>query len=452
MLFGLSSNTTLLLYAAIAVIGLIVLIAHFKLNSFLALIVASLFVGWASGMDLPLIAKSFQEGVGAVLGSIAIVIGLGTILGKMLAESGGAEVVSERLIKALGPKRLHWTMMLVAFIVGLPVFFSVGLVLLAPVVFTLVKQTRTPLIFLAIPLVAGLSVAHGLVPPHPGPMAAIGFLEADAGKTIFYSILIGLPVAMVAGPVFGKWISRIVSVDAAGGIAGQLTERKPPPNPPGFALTVFTILLPVLLMMFASLAEIVFAPEQPGRHVLAFVGSPVVALSIAVLFSFYSFGAARGYNRAQILQFSNDCLGPVALVLLVVGAGGGFNRVLVNGGVGDAIAELAANMELSPLIFGWVVAALIRIATGSATVAITTAAGIVAPMVAVTPGINLELLVIAMGAGSLILSHVNDGGFWLVKEYFNLTVIQTLKTWTVMETIIAVLALAGVLVLDALLR
>jgi gluconate:H+ symporter, GntP family len=451
-MFGFTSNTSLLLYTALAVIGLIVLIAHFKLNSMLALIIASLFVGLCSGMDLALIAKSFQDGVGAVLGSIAIVIGLGTILGKMLAESGGAEVVSERLIKALGPKRLHWTMMLVAFIVGLPVFFSVGLVLLAPVVFTLMKKTGMPLVFLAIPLVAGLSVAHGLVPPHPGPMAAIGLLGADAGKTIFYSILIGFPVAIVAGPIFGKWISRVVSVDSTGALATQLTERIPPANPPGFALTLFTILLPVLLMMMASLGEVVLVAGHGLRAALAFIGSPVVALSIAVLFSFYSFGAARGFNRAQILQFSNDCLGPVALVLLVVGAGGGFNRVLVDGGVGDAIAELAENMALSPLLFGWMVAALIRVATGSATVAITTAAGIVAPMVAATPGVNLELMVIAMGAGSLILSHVNDGGFWLVKEYFNLTVTQTLKTWTVMETIIAVLALIGVLLLDVLLR
>lgn len=447
---GLSLNTSLLLYALVAVIALVLLIARFKLNSFVALILASLFVGLCSGMKLGDIAKGFQEGVGGVLSSIAIVVGLGTILGKMLAESGGARVVATTLIQALGEKNIHWTMMIIAFIVGIPVFFTVGLVLLIPIVFTIAKQTKTPLLYLGIPLVAGLSVVHGLVPPHPGPMVAIELFKADVGKTILYSILIGFPTAIVAGPLFGKFIARRVVVEVSGGMAEQLTQEAGPQRLPGFWLTVLTILLPVLLMLLATVVDVTFAKENVFRQWVDFIGSPVVALLLAVLFSFWSFGRARGFNREQILKFSNDCLGPVAMILLVVGAGGGFNKVLVYSGVGGAIAELAKNSHISILLLGWLVAALIRVATGSATVAITTAAGIIAPIAAASTGVNLELLVLAMGAGSLILSHVNDGGFWFVKEYFNMTVTQTLQTWTVMETIISVVALLFILLLNGL--
>ena len=447
---GLSLNTSLLLYALVAVIALVLLIARFKLNSFVALILASLFVGLCSGMKLGDIAKGFQEGVGGVLSSIAIVVGLGTILGKMLAESGGAREVATTIIQALGEKNIHWTMMIIAFIVGIPVFFTVGLVLLIPIVFTIAKQTKTPLLYLGIPLVAGLSVVHGLVPPHPGPMVAIELFKADVGKTILYSILIGFPTAIVAGPLFGKFIARRVVVEVSGGMAEQLTQEAGPQRLPGFWLTVLTILLPVLLMLLATVVDVTFAKENVFRQWVDFIGSPVVALLLAVLFSFWSFGRARGFNREQILKFSNDCLGPVAMILLVVGAGGGFNKVLVYSGVGGAIAELAKNSHISILLLGWLVAALIRVATGSATVAITTAAGIIAPIAAASTGVNLELLVLAMGAGSLILSHVNDGGFWFVKEYFNMTVTQTLQTWTVMETIISVVALLFILLLNGL--
>jgi GntP family gluconate:H+ symporter len=369
----------------------------------------------------------------------------------MLAESGGAEVVANRLVRAFGKERLDWAMMFVAFIVGIPVFFAVGLVLLVPIVFTLARETRTPLLKIAIPLTAGLSVVHGLVPPHPGPVAAMGIInelvgKADMGKTILYSLLIGLPTAIVAGPLFGKLISRQVVVDLRGVVEPLAPAAAR--NLPSFALTVFTILLPVLLMLLATVADITLPKAHSVRQCADLIGHPAVAMLGAVLFSFYSFGFARGFSRDALSKFANDCLAPVASMLLVVGAGGGFSRVLDQGNVGKAIAELAKGAQLSPLILGWLVAALIRVATGSATVAITMAAGIVAPIAAATPGVHLELLIIAMGAGSLILSHVNDGGFWFVKEYFNLTVPQTLKTWTVMETIISVVALILVLVLD----
>jgi len=444
-------NASLLLYALLAVVGLVVLIARFKLNAFVALIVASLGMGLASGMDLAAIARAFQDGVGAVLGSIAIVVGLGTILGKMLAESGGARVIASTMVRALGESRVHWTMMIVAFIVGIPVFFSVGLVLLIPVTFTVARYTKTPLLYVGVPLLAGLSVVHGLVPPHPGPMVAIELFKADVGKTIFYAVLIGLPTAIVGGPLFGSFISRRVHVALSGSFAEQLSQDGDDANLPGFATTLFTILLPVLLMLLATVADITLAGDQPLRQWMDFLGNPIVALVVAVLVSFYVFGARRGYTRDQILKFTNDCVGPIAGILLVVGAGGGFNRVLVTSGVGAAIAALAAGSHIPVMLLGWSVAALIRVATGSATVAITTAAGIMAPIAAASAGVHIELLVLAMGAGSLIFSHVNDAGFWLVKECFNMTVTQTLQTWTMMETVISIVALGGILVLDAVL-
>src|SRR5437667_4074846 len=446
-----SQNTQLLLVALLAVVGLILLIARFKLNAFIALMLASLFVGVCSGMKLSDVPKSFLEGVGKVLGDIAVVIGLGTILGKMLAESGGAEVVANRLVRALGKERLDWAMMFVAFIVGIPVFFAVGLVLLVPIVFTLVRETRTPLLRVAIPLVAGLSVVHGLVPPHPGPVAAMGIFnelagKADMGTTILYSLLIGLPTAIIAGPLFGKWISGKVEA----GLPGAAEQLAPAArgNLPSFAFTVFTILLPVLLMLLATVADLTLRKEHALRQGADLIGHPAVAMLSAVLFSFYSFGFARGFSRDAMAKFANDCLAPVASMLLVVGAGGGFSRVLNQGNVGKAIAELAGGAHLSPLLLGWLVAALIRVATGSATVAITMAAGILAPVVAGTPGVHLELLILAMRAGSTILSHVNDRGFWFVKVYFDQTEPHTLKNWKVLETIISVMALVLVLMLD----
>jgi gluconate:H+ symporter, GntP family len=442
-----ADTASLLLCTALGVAGLIVLVAKFRLNAFIALVLASVFVGLCSGMPLGDIARSFQDGVGATLGFVAVVVGLGAILGKMLAESGGADVVARALAGALGERRMHWAMMFAAFLVGLPVFFTVGLVLLAPIVFTIARKTGTPILFLGIPLVAGLSVSHGLVPPHPGPLAAIERLGADTGTTIFYSLIIGLPTAIVAGPLFGAFISRRVQVEV-GGIGEQMSARAPHVRPPGLGITLFTILLPVLLMLLATLADMTLGAGNSAREWMVFIGSPLIAMLLAVLLAFYVFGAACGFDRRQILTFSEECVGPIANVLLVVGAGGGFGRVLSGTGVDLAIVQAVQGLQLSPLLLGWTVAALLRVTVGSATVAITTAASLMAPVAAAVPGTNPELLVIALGAGSLIASHLNDGGFWLVKEYFNMTVQQTLLTWTVMETIIAVVALVLVLLVN----
>ena len=441
-------GSALLVYALVAVIALIVLIAKFKMNPFIVLIVVSLVLGLAVGMRMGNIVKAFETGVGNALGHIALVVGLGTMLGKMMAESGGAERIANTMIKAFGEKNVHWAMMTVAFIVGLPVFFEVGFVLLVPIAFNVAKRTGTNMVLVGIPMVAGLSVVHGLIPPHPAALLAVTAYSADIGRTILYALIVGIPTAIIAGPIFGKLISKVVIPNPDNPLISQFVDdSKKDRELPGFGITLFTILLPVALMLIGSWADLFFAPKTFANDFLRLIGNSVIALLIATLVSFWTFGRARGFGADQILKFTNECLAPIAGITLVVGAGAGFGRILMDGGVSKAIVGIATDAHLSPLILGWFVAALIRVATGSATVAMTTACGIVAPIVSTVGGVRPELMVLATGAGSLILSHVNDGGFWLVKEYFNMTVPQTFKTWTVMETLVSVLALLFTLAL-----
>ena len=450
-----SPDTRLLLYALVAVIALIVLIAHFKLHPFVALISVSLGLGVAAGMPPGAAVKAFQDGVGSTLGFIAIVVGLGTMLGKMMAESGAAARIATTLIDLFGERYVHWAIMVVAFIVGIPVFFQVGFVLLIPLVFTVARRTGMSLIKIGIPLVAGLSVVHGMLPPHPAAMLAVIAYNADVGRTILYGLLVGLPTASLAGPIFAAWIAPRIVLPAENPIARQLGGSPDGSDgsgarqqTPGFGISLFTVLVPVILMLLASVADVALDSTSSVRSALHFVGNPIVALLLALLFSFWSLARPRRFTREQLMKFCNDCLAPTATILLVIGAGGGFNQVLVQSGVGRAIASMAVGSHASPLLLAWGVAALIRVATGSATVAMTTAAGIVAPIAVAMPGTHAELLVLATGAGSLVLSHVNDAGFWLIKEFFNMTVPQTLRTWTVAETIIGVAGLGFTLLLS----
>jgi GntP family gluconate:H+ symporter len=442
-----------LVYALLAVVTLILLIARFKVHPFVALVTVSLAMGAAAGMAPGALMKAFQDGVGATLGSIAVVVGLGTMLGKMMAESGGAARIATTLIAVFGERRVHWAIMVVAFIVGIPVFFQVGFVLLIPLVFTIARRTGTSLLKVGLPLVAGLSVVHGMVPPHPAAMLAVTALGADLGRTIFYAILVGLPTAALAGPIFAVWIAPRITLPAHNPMAQQLEGNvsvAADASLPGFGLSLFTVLVPVMLMLAASAADVALAPGGAVRTTFDFLGHPIVALLLSLLFSFWTLGMARGMSGARILSLANDCLAPTAAILLIIGAGGGFNRVLIESGVGKAIADVAIRAQVSPLLLAWVVACLVRVATGSATVAMTTASGIVAPIAAATGHTSPELLVLATGAGSLMLSHVNDSGFWLIKEYFNMTVQQTLATWTALETIIGVTGLLLTLALSAL--
>src|SRR5258708_2737691 len=328
----------------------------------------SLGLGTAAGMPFGSVVKVFQDGVGGVLGFIAIVLGLGTMLGKMMAESGGATRIATALITLFGEKRVHWAIMFVAFIVGIPVFFQVGFVLLIPLIFTIARRTGMSLVKIGIPLVAGLSVVHGMVPPHPAAMLAVAAYQADVGRTILYAILVGLPTAALAGPIFASWIAPRIALPAENSIAAQFAGGTPR-DMPGFGITVFTVLLPVILMLCASTADVALDTVSTLRSALDFVGSPIVSLLLALLFSFWSLGYKQHFTRDQILTFANDCLGPTAAILLVIGAGGGFNKVLLESGVGKAIADLAVGSHASPLLLAWTVAALIRVATGSATLA-----------------------------------------------------------------------------------
>jgi GntP family gluconate:H+ symporter len=440
--------TFLLLIAGLGVALVVLLITWLRLPAFIALLTGSVVVGLAARMPLGDIPRAFQQGVGDTLGFVALVIGLGTVIGKLLAESGGAVVVSRALVSALGERRLDIALLLSGFLIGLPVFFQVGLVLLAPVLFTVMRETGLSVIRLGIPLVAGLSAAHGLVPPHPGPLAAIERLGADTGRTLFYSLIVALPVALLSGPLVGRLAGRRMHVEA-GAIAGQFAGRTTASRVPSLAITVLTILTPVVLMLMAALVQATMADGVVRRWV-GFAGSPLMAMLLATLLALYTFGRACGFDRARILQFAEESLPPIAGVLLVVGAGGGFGRVLVAAGVDGAIAHVVGGFQLSPLVLGWVIAALLRLAVGSATVSVVTSASIMAPMIATLPHVNKELLVVSIGAGSLIASHVNDGGFWLVKEYLNMSVQETLATWTVLETIVSVAGLAGVLLLGLL--
>ncbi|MCC8393995.1 GntP family permease [Paraburkholderia sp. MMS20-SJTR3] len=462
-------GSMLLIYALIAIGLLILMITRFKIYPFLVLIIVSLLLGLVAGMPMQTIVKSFETGNGNTLGHIAIVVGLGTMLGKMMAESGGAERIATTLINWFGEKHIHWAMMVVAIIVGLPVFFEVGFVLLIPIAFNVAKRTNKSLLLVGLPMVAGLSVVHGLIPPHPAALLAVQAYHADIGKTIAYGLIVGIPCAIVAGPLFALLISRHIKLPKENALAAQflgsdvagdagangakgVQANAPKRDLPGFGITLFTILLPVILMLVGSWADLVFAPKTLPNDLLRFFGNTDVALLTAVLVSFWTFGASRGFNREQIQKFCGECLAPIAGITLIVGAGGGFGRVLMDSGISKEITNVATAVHLSPLMFGWLVAAMIRLATGSATVAMTTACGIVAPIAAAgAVQVKPELMVLATGSGSLIFSHVNDGGFWLIKEYFGMTVGQTFKTWSLLETIISVMGLGLTFALAAVL-
>jgi gluconate:H+ symporter, GntP family len=442
-------GASLLLLALGAIIALILLIARFKINPFISLFTISLALAAASGMPLQTIVKSFETGVGGILGHIAIVVALGTMLGKMMAESGGADRIARTLISIFGEKHVAWAMVVVGFVVGLPVFFEVGFVLLVPIAFNIARRTGTSLVLIGLPMVAGLSVVHGLVPPHPAAMLAVTIYNADIGRTIFFAMIVGIPTAIIAGPLYAKLIAPHIVLTGHNPIAEQFIEETPRVHLPSFGLTLATILLPIVLMLVGSWADIFSPPQSRLNGILHLLGGADVSLLVAVIVSFITLGKMRGFSREAILKFTDECLAPTATITLLVGAGGGLGRILQDSGTSQAIIDLALHAHISILFSAWLVAALVRLATGSATVAMSMAAAIVAP-IALHTGVRPELLTIATGAGSLVFSHVNDGGFWLVKEYFNMTVAQTIKSWSVCETIISVVALLLTMGLSAI--
>lgn len=459
-----STDWLLISLAVTSVIALVILVTRIKLNAFIALTLASLLVG-AGAVVMGIVPKdakaaltlvdvidAFGAGLGKTLGGIAAVIGLGTMLGKLLAESGGAEVLAKRFAAFFGPKRVIWCIMALAIAVGLPTWFAVGLVLLLPILLTLTKETGKPFLALAIPLLSCLSVMHGLMPPHPGPVAALAAFKEfnpNMGLLLMWGFIIGIPTAIVAGPIFARRAVRLVEAQPP---PMPETSGRPGLIPPGFGITLFSILLPVMLMLIDTLARLTLPETSRFSSAAHFIGHPTIALTISVLFASWSLGLRCGYGTAEILKFTEVSISSVGMTLLVVGGGGGFAAVLKGAGVADAMGTLAMTLKLSPLLYGWLVAAFIRVATGSATVSITTAAGLLAPIIGHYPGTNIELLIIAIGCGSLFLSHLNDGGFWVVKECLGLSVSQTLRTWTITETIVGILGLGVTLVVNAVVQ
>ncbi|WP_026426167.1 GntP family permease [Actinokineospora inagensis] len=441
-----TGHDTRLIGAAVLGIALIVLlITKARFHPFLALVLGSGLLGLVAGMPVDKLVDSFTKGVGSTVASVGVLIALGSMLGKLLADSGGADQIVDTILGRASGRRLPWAMALVAALIGLPMFFEIGLVMLIPVVLLAARRSRQPLMLLAVPALAGLSVLHGLVPPHPGPLVAIDALKADLGVTLGLGVLVAIPTVVIAGPLFARLAARWVPVYAP----EEEDEPERTGSRPGFAATLGTVLLPVVLMLAKAIADIFLDKQNTVRHVLDFLGTPLVALLLAVLVGMVTLG--RGLGLERLSASIGAALPPIAGVLLIVGAGGGFKQTLVDAGVGDVITGLAKGANFSPLLLGWLVAVAIRLATGSATVATISAAGIIAPLATGMAPTHAALLALAVGAGSLFFSHLNDAGFWLVKEYFGLDVGQTIKTWSLLETIISVVGIAIILPLGLVL-
>jgi Gnt-I system high-affinity gluconate transporter/Gnt-II system L-idonate transporter len=433
-----------LLIVALGVLLLLILMLGFKLNAFLALIIVSLVVGIAEGMPISEVIVSIQNGVGSTLGSLALIIGFGAMLGNLVAESGAAQRITLSLVKSFGVANIHWAMVLTGFVVGIPLFYNAGFVILVPIVFTLAASTGLPLVYVGIPMAASLSVTHGFLPPHPGPTAIAVIFKADIGLTLVYGIILAIPTIILAGPIFASFLKKIKADPPKGLFVVKEYKEE---QMPGYAISLFTALVPVILMAAASLIN-VFLPEgSSAKPVFSFIGDPVIALLVSVLVAIFTLGIKRGKTMPEVMQVITNAITGIAMILLIIGGGGALKQVLVDSGVGKYIAAVGSSYQFSPLVLAWSISALLRVCLGSATVAGLTAAGIVLPVISST-GANPELMVIATGAGSLMLSHVNDPGFWMFKEYFGLNLQQTFSSWTLMETIVSVMGLLGVLFLD----
>ena len=468
-----SSNPLLITAALVGIAVVVVLITVLKVHPFLALILGSAALGVVAGVSVSDIVTSFTAGLGSTTGSVGLLIALGAMIGGLLTASGGADRVASTIVDRVGPRALPWAMGGVAALIGIPLFFEIGVVLLIPIVLLVARRSEQPVLRVGIPALAGLSVLHGFIPPHPGPLAAIANLNASLGQTLLFGLIIAIPAVIVAGPLFGVFVSKRVHIahpaplvsagagrstgstgttegdaDTDLGQASGTPDADAPRRRPGFAPTIATVLLPVVLMLIGAIGELTLDEGTTLRTVSNVLGTPSIALLAGVVVAMFTLGTAVGFGRERISGITGGALPSIAGILLIVAAGGGFKQLLVDSGISSLIADWAKGADFSPLVLGWLVAVGIRLATGSATVATITAAGIVAPLAADLDKPTVALLALAVGAGSLFFSHVNDAGFWLVKEYFGMTVGQTIATWSVMETLISVVGLLGVLVLN----
>ena len=437
--------TILILILAIA---LQVFLTVKKISPFLSLLIVAIISGLLLGMQPAALLASIEKGVGSTLGGLALIICLGAILGKMLEVSGAAEQISSTLINAFGEKNIQWAVLLTGFLIGIPLYYNAGFVILVPLVFSIARRTGLPLLYIVMPMAASLSTTHCFLPPHPGPVVLVNAFHANMGQTLVYGIIIAIPTVIIAGPVLGRILKGVkTGVPDLFGSAKTTNEIKLPPVFASFSIA----LLPVLLISISVITNIFLPKENMFRVVMSFIGDSTIALLFAVLAAVYFFGLRRNKPMQEIMQWAADAIAGISLILLTITAGGVFKQVLIDSGTGSYIATFSNKLQMPPLVFAWVITAMLRVTLGSATVAGLTAAGIVAPLV--TAGnVSPELMVLAVGAGSVFGSHINDSGFWMYKEFFKLTLKQTFLSWSVMETLISILGLAGVLILQLFIK
>ena len=440
-----SEASHLLLVTFLSIGLLLYLVLRVKLHPFLSLLITAMFLGVTSGMPLSKVNTAIQNGLGGTLGLVATVVGIGGIFGLILVASGGTEAIARNLIRRFGKDKAHWSLVMAGFLIAIPVYFDVGFIILVPVVYALAKDTKRSTLFYAIPLLAGLAVTHTFVPPTPGPVAVADMLGADLGWVILIGSLIGLPVAILAGPVFGSYISKKIDVAPPKHMMEELNNgtEQSECSLPSFTAVATIIGMPLMLMVVKSVIELLiklgYMQEGIVYDISVFVGHPFTALIIATLMAAYFLGTRRGFTRKQLLDVSAKALAPAGMIILIIGSGGAFKEMLIQSGVGNVLAEGISATKLPPIVLAFIIAAAVRITLGSATVSMITAAGIIGPILEAytLSEIHLALIVISIASGATILSHVNDSGFWLVGKYLGLTEMQTLRSWTVMETIIA---------------
>lgn len=428
-------------------IGLLVLLITWgKINPFLAFLIASIVAGICMGIPLANIGKSLQKGIGDMLGSLVIVIALGAMLGKIVAESGAAQKIASVMMGIFGEKYIHWGLVCTGFIIGIPLFYNVGFVLMIPLIFSVVNQYKLPAVYLGLPMLASLSVAHGFLPPHPSPAALVAQFNANMGITLLYGLAIAIPAIIIGGPVFAMTLKKIDSKP----LDSFQNETLPQEQLPSGFNSFLTSLLPVFLLGFTTVLTLKAKENEALKSFSSFIGDPSIVMLISLIVATFTLGLNRGVSIKKIMGFYSDAVKDVSMIILIIGGAGALKQVLVESGVSDEIAAILKDLPFNPLITGWLAAAIIRVCVGSATVAGLTTAGIIAPMV-MQSGVNPELMVLAIGSGSLMFSHVNDPGFWLFKEYFNLSIKDTLRSWSMMESIVSVVGLIGVLLLSILL-
>lgn len=427
---------------------LILLITWVKLNAFLAFFIVAVLAGLLLGQPVDTIIGSVQKGIGDTLGSLVIIITLGAMLGKIVAESGAARKIAAVLLAVFGRRYLQWALMVTGFIIGIPLFYGVGFVLMVPLIFSVVYQYKLPAIYIGLPMLAALSVTHGFLPPHPAPVALVQQFNASMGLTLLYGLIVAVPVIILAGPVFASALKKIPSVPLATFRPPEMADK----DLPGTASSFITSLLPVFLLALATALQYSFSTASSSvKSVIAFAGDSSFVMLISVLIATYTLGIAMGKTMKQVMDIYADAVKDVGMILLIIAGAGAMKQVLTDSGVSTEIANALQTLPVPPLVLGWLIAALIRVCVGSATVAGLTAAGMVAPLV-IQSGVNPNLMVLSVGAGSLMFSHVNDSGFWLFKEYFNLSIKDTFKTWTAMESIVSLAGLAAVMLLDLFIK